>query len=189
MNFGQFGLSIWQHYHLLCQVLIYLLLFLKFPKKKRISIVQLSFKFQCAVLDSVKYVTSFLFNIFSVYLLWQTESYNDTSIPKGGNYFIYWKSQCAQMKYIHTYIYDFAGLFFTLTITLRSLLSVLFYQTTLSEFFQKVSIKRKGPSQKKSIVLFYFRAATANFWSLLNDLVWIFKKVSIKWPVLTFFKF
>ena len=25
-------------------------------------------------------------------------------------------------------------------------------------------------------VLFYFRAATANFWALLNDLVWIFPK-------------
>ena len=60
--------------------------------------------------------------------------------------------------------------------TLSSLLSVLFYQTTWSEFFQKVSIKRPGPSQKKSIVLFYFRAATANFWSLLNNLVWIFGK-------------
>ena len=34
--------------------------------------------------------------------------------------------------------------------TLRSLLSVLFYQTTWSEFFQKVSIKRPGPSQKKN---------------------------------------
>ena len=38
-------------------------------------------------------------------------------------------------------------------------------------FFQKVSIKRPGPSQKKLIILFYFKAATANFWSLLNDLV------------------
>ena len=28
-----------------------------------------------------------------------------------------------------------------------------------------------GPSKKKLIVLFYFRAATANFWSLLNNLV------------------
>ena len=26
------------------------------------------------------------------------------------------------------------------------------------------------------IVLFYFRAATANFWALLNNLVWIFRK-------------
>ena len=33
-----------------------------------------------------------------------------------------------------------------------------------------------GPSQKKSIVLFDFRAATANFWSPLNNLVWIFGK-------------
>ena len=48
--------------------------------------------------------------------------------------------------------------------------------TTWFEFFQKVSIKRPGPSQKKSIVLLYFRAATANFWALLNDLVWIFGK-------------
>ena len=37
-------------------------------------------------------------------------------------------------------------------------------------------MKRPGPSQKKSIVLFYFRATTANIWSLLNDLVWIFGK-------------
>ena len=58
-------------------------------------------------------------------------------------------------------------------VTLSSLLSLLFYETTWSEFFQKVSIKRPGPSQKKSIVLFYFRATTANFWSLLNNLVWI----------------
>ena len=51
--------------------------------------------------------------------------------------------------------------------------------------YSKVSIKRPvllndikqpGPSQKKLILLFYFRAATANFWaldiwkeSLLND--------------------
>ena len=45
-----------------------------------------------------------------------------------------------------------------------------------SEFSQKVSIKQPGPSQKKLIILFYFRAATANFWSLLNNLVWIFGK-------------
>ena len=37
-------------------------------------------------------------------------------------------------------------------------------------------IKPPGPSQKKLIVLFYFRAATANFWALLNNLVWIFGK-------------
>ena len=42
-----------------------------------------------------------------------------------------------------------------------------------SEFFQKVSIIRPGLSQKKSIILFYFRAATANFWAPLNYLVWI----------------
>ena len=88
-----------------CVKFLFIWPFFKTQKKKRIFIVQLSFKFQCAVLDSVKYVTSFLFNIFSVYLLWQTESYNDTSIPKGGNYFIYWKSQCAQMKYIHIYLW------------------------------------------------------------------------------------
>ena len=50
------------------------------------------------------------------------------------------------------------------------------------------SIKRPGPSQKKSIVLFYFKAATANLWSLSNDLVWMFGKVSIKQPVLSFFQ-
>ena len=73
--------------------------------------------------------------------------------------------------------------------TLRPLLSVLFYLTTWSEFFKKsLSIKRTGPSQKKLIVLFYFRAATANFWSLLNNLVWSLKKVSIKRPVLSFFQ-
>ena len=60
--------------------------------------------------------------------------------------------------------------------TLSSLLSVLFYQTTSSEFFQKVSIKQPGTSQKKLIILFYFRAAMANFLSLLNNLVWIFGK-------------
>ena len=37
--------------------------------------------------------------------------------------------------------------------------------------FSKKSIKGPGPSQKKLIVLFYFRAATANFWALSNDLV------------------
>ena len=50
---------------------------------------------------------------------------------------------------------------------------------TWSEFFQKVSIKRPGPSQKKMIVPFHFRAAKANFWSLLKDLVWIFGKKSL----------
>ena len=53
---------------------------------------------------------------------------------------------------------------------------------TWSEFFQYVYIKRPGPSQKKSIELFYFWAATANFWSLLNDQVWtldIWKKSPI----------
>ena len=94
--------------------------------KKRIFIVQLSFKFQCAVLDSVKNVTSFLFNIFSVYLLWQTESYNDTS--KGGKLlYLLEEAMCTNEVHTYIYIYDFAGLFFTLTITLRSLLSVLFY--------------------------------------------------------------
>ena len=60
--------------------------------------------------------------------------------------------------------------------TLRSLLSVLFYQMTWSEFFQKVSIKQRGPFQKKLIARFHFRAATANFWSLLYELAWIFGK-------------
>ena len=58
--------------------------------------------------------------------------------------------------------------------TLRSLLSVLFYQTTWSEFFQIVSIKRPGPSQKKSIVLFYLLTCLL---SLLSNLVWIFGKI------------
>ena len=60
--------------------------------------------------------------------------------------------------------------------TVSSLLSVLFYNATWSEVFQKVSMKQPGPSQKQLIVLFYFRAATANFWALVNDLVWIFGK-------------
>ena len=71
--------------------------------------------------------------------------------------------------------------------TLRSLLSILFYQTAWSEFFQKVSIKQPGPSQKKLILLFYFRAATANFWSLLNNLVWIFGEVSYQTTSTIFF--
>ena len=74
------------------------------------------------------------------------------------------------------------GIGFKILSTLRSLLSVLFYYMTWSEIFQKVSIKRPGPSQKKMIILFYFRATAANFWSLLNNLVWIFEKVSIKRP-------
>ena len=61
---------------------------------------------------------------------------------------------------------------------------------TWSEFFQKVSIKRPGPSQKKLIVLFHFRAATANFGALLNDLTWsgYLEKVSIKQPVPSYFQ-
>ena len=47
----------------------------------------------------------------------------------------------------------------------------LFYQTTWSEIFKKVSIKQPGPSQKKLIVMFYFRAAMANFWSLLGSAI------------------
>ena len=62
-------------------------------------------------------------------------------------------------------------IFDTICTTLSSPLSVLFYQTTWSEFFQRVSFKQPGPSQKKWIVLFYFRAAMANLWSLLNNLV------------------
>ena len=59
---------------------------------------------------------------------------------------------------------------------------------TWSEFFLKVSIKQPGPSQKKMIVLFDFRDARANFWSLLNDLIWIFgKKISIEQPLLCIF--
>ena len=64
----------------------------------------------------------------------------------------------------------------TMSLKIRDLLSDLFHQTTWSEFFQKVSIKWPGPSQKKMILLFYFRVTTANFWSLLNNLVWIFRK-------------
>ena len=67
-------------------------------------------------------------------------------------------------------------IFDTICTTLSSPLSVLFYQTTWSEFFQIVFIKGLGPSQKKWIELFYFNATTANFWALLNNLVWIFGK-------------
>ena len=41
-----------------------------------------------------------------------------------------------------------------------------------------------SPFQKKSIVLFYFRAATANFWYLLTWSVYL-EKISIKRPVLS----
>ena len=37
---------------------------------------------------------------------------------------------------------------------------------TWSDLFYKVFIKRPDPSQKKLIVLFYFRAAMANLWSI-----------------------
>ena len=43
-------------------------------------------------------------------------------------------------------------------------------------FKKSLHIKQPGQSQKTLIILFYFWAATANFWSLLNDLVWIFGK-------------
>ena len=73
--------------------------------------------------------------------------------------------------------------------TLRFLLSVLFYQTTWSEFLQKVSIKQPGLSQKKMILLSYFRAATANFLvSTKRSGLGILEKVSIKQPVLFFFQ-
>ena len=73
--------------------------------------------------------------------------------------------------------------------TLRSLSSVLFYQMTWSEFFQKVSIKQRGPFQKKLIARFHFRAATANFWSLLYELAWIFGKSLLNDQYYHFFKF
>ena len=54
---------------------------------------------------------------------------------------------------------------------------------TWSEFVQKVSIKRPGPSQKKSIVPFYFRAPQPIFG--LYHMTWseYLEKVSIKQPV------
>ena len=57
--------------------------------------------------------------------------------------------------------------------------------------FAKVSNKQPGPSQKKWIVLFYYlRAATANFWALLNNLVWIFEnKYLLNDQYYLFFKF
>ena len=77
-------------------------------------------------------------------------------------------------KYITGYLQFKGFLFFTfdpvakysqLSIKPSVLLNDLVYF-----FFQKVSIKWPGPSKKKSIVLFYFRAASANFWALLNNL-------------------
>ena len=79
-------------------------------------------------------------------------------------------------KYVVLYIPNYLLNLYIRMGTLRSLVSVLFYQTTWSEFLPKVSIKPTGPSQKKSIVLFYFSAARANFWSLLKDIVGIFGK-------------
>ena len=72
--------------------------------------------------------------------------------------------------------------------TLWSLLSVLFYWTPWSDFFQKFSIKRPGPSQKKWIVLSNFRATTANFWFLLNDMVCMFGKSLLQNQYYLFFK-
>ena len=67
-------------------------------------------------------------------------------------------------------------------------LQALYYSSSF-EFFQKVSIKQLGPSQKKSIVLFYFRAAMAIFWSLLNNLVWMLGKSLLNNQYNIFFKF
>ena len=90
--------------------------------------------------------------------MWTT-AYTNCSLPNAG-------TQLGQNFYEGPFKY---------LITLCTLLSVLFYQTTWSDFFQKVSIKRPGPS-KKMIELFYFWAAMVNFWALSNDLVWIFWK-------------
>ena len=54
-------------------------------------------------------------------------------------------------------------------------------------FFKMTLLNNQVHLWKKSIIRFYFSAATANFWSLLNDLVWIFGIKSIKRPVLSFF--
>ena len=51
-------------------------------------------------------------------------------------------------KYVVLYIPNYLLNLYIRMGTLRSLVSVLFYQTTWSEFFQKVSSKRTAPSQK-----------------------------------------
>ena len=56
--------------------------------------------------------------------------------------------------------------------TLKSLLSVLFYQTTWFEFFQRDSIKRPGPSQ-------FYVELQKNVLFLLNDLVYFFFEKSL----------
>jgi hypothetical protein len=58
---------------------------------------------------------------------------------------------------------------------------------TWSEFFQKVSIKQPGPSQNKidSTVLFTYILTI----SIKRPGLDILEKVSIKQPVLSFFKF
>ena len=88
------------------------------------------------------------------------------------------------------YTCTFIGLFFefweNLPPTLSSLSKVLFYYlNNLIWIFQK-------RLRKKSIILFYFRAATANFWALLHNLVWKFpsndhylfssNSRSLEWP-------
>ena len=91
--------------------------------------------------------------------MWTT-AYTNCSLPNAG-------TQLGQKFYEGPFKY---------LLTLSTLLSVLFYQTTWSEFFKKYLLNDQVHLKKKMIILFYFRAAIANFWALLNNLVWIFGK-------------
>ena len=70
--------------------------------------------------------------------------------------------------------------------TLRSQLSVMFYQTTWSEFFQKVFIKQQGPFHKKIIVLAVLVMVTV---SIKHPAVDIWKKSLLNHQHYLFFKF
>ena len=73
----------------------------------------------------------------------------------------------------------------SLLCTLKSLLSVLFYQTTWSDFFQKVSIKRLGPSQKNQLSWLIYVLAKLTVSSKWPGFL---EKVTIERPVLFFFQ-
>ena len=66
--------------------------------------------------------------------------------------------------------------------TLRSILSILFYQTSWFEIFYKVSNKRPVPSQKNLIVLFY-SFTYLDFYFYQTSWFEMFSKISNKWPV------
>ena len=56
-------------------------------------------------------------------------------------------------------------------------------------FPKKSLLNNQVHLRKNLMVLFYFKAATTNFWALLNNLVQIFGKSLFKRPALPFFKF